>query len=381
LNWERGTLPAAGPVEARIRGEQVHIIYEQAPPALLISALVAGLLCFVLWHVADHRLLAGWFTLIGLLALARFTLVLRFRRRRPEARDMSAWEQLFVASLVSTGLAWGVGGWLIMPSHSRLHQVIVYFFLMGMAGGAVASYSAHATCTSVTIGSVMLPATVWFVLQDDVILRAMAVGGLVYIGAVYRATRTLAFFLRRSFQLTHELQEAHEAAQELARTDVLTGMKNRRAFYELGELAFEQAKRYGHPLSLVMLDVDRFKQVNDNWGHAAGDQVLKAVAGVIKETARASDISGRLGGEEFAVLLPETAVEDATAQAERLRRGVAGLSVRYEADDITLTCSLGVAQSDGECSSLDTLIGRADCALYEAKGQGRNRVAQHESRP
>jgi diguanylate cyclase (GGDEF)-like protein len=372
----RGQVREADPVESWIRAEQVQVVYEQAPPALLISALVSGLLCFVLWRVVDHRLLLGWVSLVGLLALGRFALILASRRRRPGLSETSRWERLFVMSLVSTALVWGVGGLLIMPPHSLLHQVIVYFILMGIAGGAVASYSAHASGASVSVGCVILPATVWFVLQDDLVLRTMAAGGLVYVGAAYRASRTLSSFLRRSFQLTHELQGAYAAAEELARTDDLTGLKNRRAFYELGELTLGQAKRYGHPLCVVMLDIDRFKRINDTWGHAAGDEAIKAVAKAIRQTVRATDISGRVGGEEFAVLLPETTAEEAAAQAERLRQAIAGLCLHQAADEIPFTCSLGVAEGDGE-SSLDRLMGRADQALYEAKVQGRNRVVQH----
>lgn len=179
---------------------------------------------------------------------------------------MPAWERRFVVSLIVTGVVWGLGGLVIMPADS-LHQAIVYFFLMGMAGGAVATYSAHASCTYITISSLLLPSTAWFVFQDDVVLRAMAAAGLVYVGAAYRATRTLSFFLHRTFQLSHELQIANEKAEHLARTDSLTGMRNRRAFYEQGERALDQARRYGRPLSLIMLDIDHFKAINDTWGH------------------------------------------------------------------------------------------------------------------
>lgn len=375
----RGQVREADPVEAWIRAEQVQVIYEQAPPALLISALVSALLCFVLWKVVDHGRLLGWFSLVGLLALGRFALILASRKRRPGSAETSRWERLFVMSLVSTALVWGVGGLLIMPPHSLLHQVIVYFILLAVAGGIVATYSAHASGASVSVGCVMLPATVWFVLQGDVVLRALAAGGLVYVGAAYRASWTLSCFLRRSFQLTHELQGAYAAAEERARTDDLTGLKNRRAFYELGARTLEHAQRYGHPVCVVMLDIDRFKRINDTWGHAAGDEAIKAVAQVIRQTVRATDISGRVGGEEFAVLLPESSAEEAAAQAERLRQAVAGLSLRQGADEIPITCSLGVAERDGE-SSLDRLMRRADLALYEAKVQGRNRVARHGSR-
>ncbi len=358
----------------RVRAEQVRVIYQQAPPALLISVLVAAVLCFVLRDVADHARLKTWFSVVAMVALVRIALVRAFRRKDPQVGETRAWELAFLVSLGATGLAWGVGGWLLMPPRSLFHQAVLYFFLMGMAGGGVASYSAHAACSYVTIGTVLLPATAFFVVQEEPALRAMAVGGLVYVGAAYRATRTLSFFLHRNFELSSQLQIAHDAAQKQARTDELTAMKNRRAFYEHGQSAVEQARRYARPLSLVMLDIDHFKQINDTRGHRAGDEAIRAVAAVITGSARAADIAGRVGGEEFAIILPETAVLDAAAQAERLRREIAALKVRHEGNDITVTASLGVAELSGEGGSLDSLVGRADAALYEAKAQGRNRV-------
>lgn len=357
-----------------VRAEQVLVIFQQARPAVFISVLIAGIVCLVLRDVTDRRLLLGWFATVTALAVIRLALSTRFKKDPQAAQNVPLWERRFVGTLGLTGLAWGVGGWLIMPSNSLAHQAVVYFFLMGMAGGAVASYSAHATSVSTTIVAVMLPVTLWFVVQDEVVLRAMAVGGMVYIAAAYRATKTLAFFLRRSFQLSHELRIAHEKAQQLARTDELTGMMNRRAFYELGDVVFKQALRHRRKVSALMLDVDRFKRINDTLGHAAGDQVIKAMSEVVRETVRATDIAGRVGGEEFGVLLPDASVDDAMAIAERLRRRASEISIHYNGVDVAFTCSLGVAEREADCDAFETLLAHADAALYQAKDQGRNRV-------
>jgi diguanylate cyclase (GGDEF)-like protein len=361
--------------DANVVAEQVRLIYEQATPASVISLLVAALVCLILRDVTSHTVLAIWFGVLTVIAVFRFVLVRRFHRRPPAAADMGRWERSFIVSLVATGLVWGVGGLLIMPSDSPLHQVVVYFFLMGMASGAVASYSAHQAATYAAICLLLLPSTVWFVAQDTLILRSVAAGGVVYVAAAMRATRTLAFFLRRSFQLSHELRIANETAERLARTDELTGMKNRRAFYELAQQAFEQAERYDRPLTLISLDIDHFKKINDTWGHSAGDAALRAMARVIVNSSRMTDIAGRIGGEEFAILLPETTAEAATVEAERLRRETAETVVVHNDAEIRFTCSIGVASRDAVVASLDMLMARADGALYEAKESGRNRVA------
>jgi diguanylate cyclase (GGDEF)-like protein len=365
-------------VEERIRAEQVRVMFAQSWPAMFNSAGVAGLLCLILWDVTDRTVLLGWWSIIITLAAGRLVLATRFRYR-PNDDHMARWEQLFVATLVMTAVAWGLGGWLIMPRASLAHQVVVYFFLMGMVGGAVATYSAHAASVTIVIVAILLPSTLWFAFQGDGLGRAMALGAAGYIAAATRATRTLGYFVRRSFQLAHELQIAHDAAEQLARTDDLTRMRNRRAFYELGEFALSQTWRYGHPCSVVMMDIDHFKRINDTWGHAAGDRVLLAVADVVRGAVRTSDVAGRLGGEEFAIVLPETSADDAAVLAERLRQGMMAVRVRHEAADIGFTASFGVAESRGEGMSLDKLLGQADAALYEAKEQGRNRVVSRRS--
>jgi diguanylate cyclase (GGDEF)-like protein len=282
-------------------------------------------------------------------------------------------------SLVSTALVWGVGGLLIMPPHSLLHQVIVYFILLAVAGGIVATYSAHASGASVSVGCVMLPATVWFVLQGDVVLRALAAGGLVYVGAAYRASWTLSC-LPAAFLPAHARAAGSLCGGRGAGTHRRPHRPEEPARLLRAGRADARARAAVRPPRLRGDARHRpFKRINDTWGHAAGDEAIKAVAKVIRQTVRATDISGRVGGEEFAVLLPESSAEQAAAQAERLRQAVAGLSLRQGADEIPLTCSLGVAERDGE-PSLDRLMCRADQALYEAKVQGRNRVARHGSR-
>jgi len=175
-------------------------------------------------------------------------------------------------------------------------------------------------------------------------------------------------------QIEQELQAAKEKAERLARTDELTGLDNRRAFFDRGQQVFRQAHRSGRPVAVIMLDVDRFKGINDGHGHAAGDVLLKALADSVRTLVREADILARLGGEEFALILPETGLEQALAVAERLRLTVEGLTVAWGYEQLRCTCSLGVAAGSGADLNLDGLLAAADQALLEAKRRGRNRV-------
>lgn len=172
-----------------------------------------------------------------------------------------------------------------------------------------------------------------------------------------------------------ERKRAEALLLELATTDGLTGLANRRHFMERGGAELGRARRTGQQVSCIMFDVDHFKKVNDTFGHDAGDAVLKALAKTARETLRGIDVLGRLGGEEFAALLPETGLEAALQAAERLRVAVADMGLVHGGAPLAVTMSLGVAQAAGAEETLDSLLKRADEALYEAKQSGRNRVA------
>ncbi len=172
-----------------------------------------------------------------------------------------------------------------------------------------------------------------------------------------------------------ERKQLEDEFKRQARIDFLTGVSNRRYFMEQAEQEILRTSRYDAPLSFFMLDIDLFKQVNDTYGHKSGDIVLKRMAAVCRETLREIDIIGRVGGEEFAILLPETDKAEAAEVAERLRAVLANQKVPLEAGiPIQFTVSIGVASRVSKQDNIDMLLNLADEALYQAKKYGRNRV-------
>jgi diguanylate cyclase (GGDEF)-like protein len=180
-----------------------------------------------------------------------------------------------------------------------------------------------------------------------------------------------------------ELARRREELLTLSRTDALTGLFNRRYFEERLNEEFTRSRRYGSPLSLVMLDIDHFKRINDTFGHPFGDQVLKAVAQTACSRLREVDLMARYGGEELIALLPETSPVDALRVCERVREAIASLGLEHPGADghvqeVRLTASLGVATVPAaNLTSAEALLMAADTSLYAAKGAGRNRVHQH----
>ena len=172
-----------------------------------------------------------------------------------------------------------------------------------------------------------------------------------------------------------ERRAVEKELQLQARVDYLTGLFNRRHFIEQGELELSRALRYNNQLSAFMIDIDYFKQVNDTHGHRAGDMVLQALSRLCKEALRDVDLLGRMGGEEFAVLLPETSHEKAIEVAERLRETIEETPIVIETGlPLHITVSIGVTTLTGKDSNIDMLLNQADTALYQAKEAGRNRV-------
>jgi len=166
--------------------------------------------------------------------------------------------------------------------------------------------------------------------------------------------------------------------EHLSHHDGLTGLLNRRAVESMLDREVQRLQRFGQPFTLLLIDIDHFKRINDRLGHAAGDAVLAAVAAALKEEARELDRVARFGGEEFCVVLPHTDREGALHAAERLRSAVERLRVPWGDDLVTVTISTGLACADEQNETLSMLLKRADMALYEAKAAGRNRVVLAE---
>jgi two-component system chemotaxis family response regulator WspR len=170
-----------------------------------------------------------------------------------------------------------------------------------------------------------------------------------------------------------ELQAVRDELSRLVSTDSLTGLCSRRRWFELASTEFVRYGRYGRPVGFLMADLDFFKRINDTFGHETGDEVLRGFAGVLLEVCRESDVAGRVGGEEFAIMLPETPMRGAEEVARRIVEACRGLDIPTPADHVKVSCSVGVAEATVADSTLGEVMRRADTALYEAKRGGRDR--------
>ena len=211
--------------------------------------------------------------------------------------------------------------------------------------------------------------------EQDNIVKGMEYGADDYVIKPYSPQELKLRIMAgaRILELQSALIAAKEVQERLSRTDPLTGILNRRAIIEHVEKEMSRSSREGTTMSLSMLDIDFFKKVNDTYGHAAGDAVLVECVSRMERTIRKYDLLGRIGGEEFLILLPGTGAEEALIVCEKIRKVIKAGHVNFKGEEISITVSQGVATWDG-VSSVDDFIARIDDALYSAKKNGRDRV-------
>lgn len=211
----------------------------------------------------------------------------------------------------------------------------------------------------------------------DIDMAAMQAGAADYLVK----GRLDGQLLERSIRYALERSRLLKEISELAARDAITGLYNRRELRRFLDYELERSKRYGHPLSCVMIDIDHFKEINDQFGHRAGDEALRQIAQALRSHYRTTDLLARFGGDEFAVVMTETSADVARRGATRLQKVVVAEVIKINREggsieNIKITISIGVAEYPGDADSSEALIEAADQALYQAKYQGRNRVVR-----
>ena len=217
--------------------------------------------------------------------------------------------------------------------------------------------------------------------QEDKV-EGLDLGADDYITKPFQSAELLARIRagKRIVDLQKELLETNKRLERLSITDGLTALFNHRYFQDELARAFEESARYGRPLSLAIVDLDFFKKINDTYGHAVGDEVLKAVSKIFQDSTRSADLAARYGGEEFGIMMPETNLDDAFVFAEKIRSLVAGTAIQTQAGPVKVTVSIGVsAVPHPKIHAAKELVVAADEALYRAKRGGRNQVQVAES--
>ncbi len=349
--------------DAGFRAYRIALIHEASETAFVFVAALVVMFNAWDWYVdSAHALQSMWVRLAGGSIIVMSGLLQRYLNRVELAAWIAKFRLLVSAGTIAIALALLDDG-----------------FLVGLSGLIIAMLgAAYSAIDRRDIFILFLPP----LLLTMVVMAVAGIDRFIFINATCFLALTmvvgwlLATVLENSYRRSYELE--HALLRE-SRIDALTGVLNRRALEEQGKAALNLCQRHGQPFSVMMVDIDRFKAINDQYGHAAGDQVLVAVAEHCRSLIRESDRFGRWGGEEFLALLPETPLADAVALGERMRHAVAAAEFPVGELVLSTTISIGV---DGAVvpASTDTsvawasLVKAADEAMYRAKAAGRNRV-------
>ncbi len=371
----------------------VRVLFERAREAAMLAPLGTLFIAWVAWDTAGAAAVLTWAVLNSLPDAVTYVLSTRLLRRPPTDERIPYWHHWQVSLRALQGMAWGsaavffhVGG-----TEGLITDLTVLTVLAAIAATSTVNMApSFQTLTAFVVSVLAVPVSYYLWLGDSRHMQ-FAIGLLVMMGIVLRVgydgyrqfvdgVSKLVLNQAISQQLEQRNQQLAETARQLhtlAMHDELTGIYNRRHIVELLERQRQLFQRHGTPCSLVLFDIDHFKQVNDRHGHAVGDTVLTAFVQRIQPALRKEDAFGRYGGEEFLLLLPETRVADALTLAERVRQQVAASPLAFVPQPLPTTVSCGVAELQG-METVDDWLNRADDALYRAKEQGRNRAVLAE---
>lgn len=365
----------------------VRTLFERANQAALFAPL--GTL-FIFWMIHDKVSLAlalGWMIVNTVPDTLTFLLTRRLLRHPPELHRVSFHHNLQVLLRTLQGMSWGMAAILFHFEglEGFITSLIILTVLVSISAVSVANMAPSFRTFAGFSGAMLLMIIGYYLWLGDMLHLQIAVGLSILLGVemqfgwdAYRqfagGAHQLVLNRRIREQLetrNAELDELNQKLRAIAIHDQLTGLYNRHFMVEQIERQRELFARYGNVCSMVLFDIDYFKQVNDRYGHATGDDVLVAFSRRVEALLRHEDVLGRYGGEEFILLLPMTDLSAALQLVERIRSALADSPVILKSEAITVTASFGVAQlQHGE--DVDGWLMRADQALYRAKEQGRN---------
>lgn len=363
--------------QKRIHIEKIKLLYQHSLTPIVLSTVAGLFLVAALWTSANHQNLIIWFIINVIFSSLRILLILKFRREKPLDDNVLKWEKPYSISLLTVFLLWSAGLIWIMPKDNLSAVFIINTFSIGLAGAAISWYSPLRYLQISTISLALIPMII--------ILLSLGHEETFWVGiaacCMWVSCMITSVLLQKTFngnlELAYDLEHAKKLAEALASTDALTGLNNRRAFFDKAAILFAYCKRNHQPVSALMLDIDYFKKINDSFGHAAGDVALCNLANLLKNNLRDSDLSCRFGGEEFAVLLPNTHAAEAAEMANQLKTHMVTSTIALMDDNaVSLTASFGVSDF-GE--TVEDLLNNADKAMYQAKNNGRNHVVSYDA--
>lgn len=368
------TLPrAASPaVDAQIHDEQIRQLHRQSKTTIAGSLSVAALLLVLVSpHVpAPHAI--AWASVFAVVTLARIAGTIFYWRNGSKAHTIT-WERVFVAGCAAAGCSWGLAALLLFTPSAVDYQLLVAIVGIGLAAGAASSLSSVPAAYLCFLLPASVPIALRLLAEPSMLTHIAGGMALIFCAAMVMVGLTTHKLIVDSLRLRFVNLELAQELERLATRDPLTGLPNRLILAERLNSALRRANRSDHDVAVIFVDCDRFKAVNDTFGHRIGDDFLRHVAGALKSAVRDVDTVARLGGDEFIILLEECGEKTQVMRIVERIIAVAGARAQIAGHEMLPSLSIGVACYPGDGTDAETLIKQADEAMYAAKARGGHR--------
>ena len=360
-----------------VQAGRLRVFNERAIIGAISASAGIALLVWVLWTASGPLSAIAWASSACMVEATIFFAGLRCRRALAGDGNPEFWKRTHFVLAALAGVAWGSAVWFVWKEGDAQPYLATLTILVGIAGVSMVTMSSYATATVLFFGGIYLTPlmhAVPYVSADATIIEVgLVVGLLVQLGYA----RELGRITTRDVEQSARNAALVERLNELVIHDPLTGAYSRRYTFEQMEQLVSIRQRHGSSASAIMFDLDHFKVINDTYGHPTGDRALCEAVRAVGAQLRDGDLLGRIGGEEFLVLLPKTDMAAARPLAERLRQTLAGASIADGTQTIKLPASFGIAELQAAESQAEWFR-RVDGALYQAKNHGRNKVVAAE---
>lgn len=363
---------------------QLKNLLENNVKILTSGVLLSAILAYIEWPLLGQTLtLQLFFAMLIVNLLRGIVSHYHLKHHSDEHNIIKKRINIFRAGLLITSLIWGINGYIVFKTQSSEHQLFMVYILTGISTGAVVAYSIERVSALIYLYFSLAPMLLMLFNSPNQIYIAMGVSGFLY---TLFATINVYSFNKKLLEgvlLKYEADKRENEIKQIAFYDVLTGLPNRRLLQDRLQHALVVSQRYGKAGSLLFIDLDKFKLLNDTYGHEKGDLLLKKVADRLKSSVRKSDTVCRYGGDEFVVMLENLSEDIKIAKEQTLNIAnnlLNHLKQPYQLDEIDYTCtpSIGIAMFGEHGHTDDALLRNADTAMYQAKKSGGNVLKMYE---
>lgn len=362
---------------AAVHPKLIQSLVDQTPRAMVAMLIVSSAYFGIFSRFVPVAILVFWFVFQMFLAIYRFYNATMFKKylAQKSHEKIEKNELYFMISNVFQAFMWTISSVLSIVYAPQPYELVSLIMIIGIITAAALSMSSLYKAYLVFFFSMIIPQIIIMISFGEHQHIGLVVLIFIYIPATILLSRAIYNSRLSSIEAHDDLEKSVDELHRLSIMDNLTNIYNRRYFFEMSQKLIATAFREQKPLSLIMLDIDYFKRVNDSYGHQAGDYILIDLVKELEKVMRKSDVFARIGGEEFTILLNNTSLEGAKVIAEKMRLTIENKVFIYNnTTSIDITISLGISELNTENTSIEDLYKQADKQLYIAKNNGRNRI-------